>query len=95
MFSNLIGFSVTGPRNFIEAIADLGFEGSLLDTSKHSDSHKDSLTRTKEIKSWRYLLYTTTWRLTNILLKKQIFDQLGFHSANCAHEYDSDVHSRY
>eukprot|EP00026_Physarum_polycephalum_P001685 Phypoly_transcript_01687.p1 GENE.Phypoly_transcript_01687~~Phypoly_transcript_01687.p1 ORF type:complete len:1067 (+),score=164.81 Phypoly_transcript_01687:469-3201(+) len=44
--------SITGPRDFIENLADLGFEASVRSNSR-GDSLKESLTRKKEIDSWR------------------------------------------
>ena len=47
-------FSMAGPRDFIESLADLGFEASLRSDS-HGNSIKDSLTRKKEIDTWKYV----------------------------------------
>lgn len=56
LFIYLFIFRKTGPRNFIEALAELGFAASVVVNSQ-GNTMKESLTRKKEISVWKYVYY--------------------------------------
>lgn len=66
--------SVTGPRTFMEAVGELGFEASIRNARQQSDSHKESLTRTKEIHAWRQKFLISLCFTLPVVLINMVFE---------------------